>query len=83
MASADTPEQRITAKSLGLRTFRVAQDNVLQAGEIKCPASAEAGRKTTCSDCKLCGGTSVKAKDIVIQDHAVGHAKRVIAIVAA
>ena len=83
MASADTPEQRVTAKSLGLRTFRVAQDDVLQAGEIKCPASAEAGRKTTCSDCKLCGGTSVKAKDIVIQDHAVGHARRVISIVAA
>ena len=83
MASADTPEQRITAKSMGMRTFRVAQDNLLSPGEISCPASAEAGRKVTCVDCKLCGGTSIRAKDIVIQDHAQGFKRRVISIATA
>lgn len=82
MASADTPEQRLQANAMGLRTFRVAPVGTLPvAGEISCPASAEAGRKTTCADCRLCGGTSVKARDIVIQDHAIGFkARRVIAI---
>lgn len=80
MASADSPEQRLKANDMGLRTFRVSQDDVLAKGEISCPASIEAGRKTTCADCKLCGGTSIKAKDIVIQDHAIGHKRRVISI---
>ena len=74
MASADTISQRIKANALGLRTFRVGFGDELMKveGEAVCPASAEAGRKTTCADCRLCGGTSIKAKDIVIRDHAVG-----------
>jgi hypothetical protein len=85
MASADSEEQRVSANALGLRTFRVSQPGTIPAkGEISCPASAESGRKTTCSDCKLCGGTSIKAKDIVIQDHARGfNTRRVIAIATA
>jgi hypothetical protein len=85
MASADSEEQRVSANALGLRTFRVSQPGTIPAkGEISCPASAESGRKTTCSDCKLCGGTSIKAKNIVIQDHARGfNTRRVIAIATA
>lgn len=85
MASADSPEQRIEANLLGMRTFRVSQPGSLPvSGEVSCPASAEAGRKTTCAACKLCGGTSVRAKDIVIQDHAIGFkSRRVISIATA
>ena len=85
MASADTPKQRSEANSLGLRTFRVSQPGTVPLlGEISCPASAEAGKKTTCGACNLCGGTSIRAKDIVIQDHARGfNTRRVIAIVTA
>lgn len=85
MASADTLDQRTTANALGLRTFRVAvADSLPVAGEISCPASAEAGRRTTCSDCRLCGGTSIRAKDIVIQDHARGfQGRKTIAIISA
>lgn len=80
MASADTLEQRTKAKEMGLRTFRVGfGDELLKVmGEAVCPASAEAGRKTTCADCRLCGGTSIKAKDIVIRDHAVGFKGRTV-----
>jgi hypothetical protein len=80
MASADTIEQRAKAKGMGLRTFRVGfGDELLKVmGETVCPASAEAGKKTTCADCRLCGGTSIKAKDIVIRDHAVGFKGRTV-----
>ena len=51
--------------------FRVAVKGARKlAGEVSCPASAEAGRKTTCESCKACGGTSAKAKaSIVIEAH--------------
>lgn len=80
MASADTVAQRTKANAMGLRTFRVGfADELLKVvGEAVCPASAEAGRKTTCADCRLCGGTSIKAKDIVIRDHAVGFKGRTV-----
>ena len=80
MASADSVAQRAKANALGMRTFRVgfADEMEKESGEAICPASAEAGRKTTCADCRLCGGTSIKAKDIVIRDHAVGFKGRAI-----
>lgn len=83
MASADTLDQAAKANLLGMRVFRVSQGVDVQAGEAMCPASAEAGRKSTCAKCTLCAGTSIKARDIVIADHAAGHARRTIAIVAA
>ena len=83
MASADTIDQAAKANLLGMRVFRVSQGVDVQAGEAMCPASAEAGRKSTCAKCTLCAGTSIKARDIVIADHAAGHARRTIAIVAA
>ena len=83
MASADTIDQAAKANLLGMRVFRVSQGIDVQPGEAMCPASAEAGRKSTCAKCTVCSGTSIKARDIVIADHAVGHARRTISIVAA
>jgi len=80
MASADTIEQAQTAHDLGYRTFRVSIGIDKHAGEVSCPASAEAGKKATCTDCMLCGGATKRAKHIVIQDHALGHKRRVINI---
>ena len=82
MASADTIDQAAKANLLGMRVFRVSIGVDVQAGEAPCPASAEAGRKSTCAKCTLCAGTSIKARDIVIADHAAGHARRVISIAA-
>jgi hypothetical protein len=71
MASVDTIAEYKEAKLAGWRTFRVrslAAEPL--AGEVTCPASAEAGHKTTCSACKACGGTSARARaDIVIAAH--------------
>jgi len=71
MASADNAGDRFMARAFGYRTFRVrAASENLGKKEIMCPASKEAGYKTTCSDCRACGGTSAKAKvDIAIFAH--------------
>jgi hypothetical protein len=76
MASADTVDQAARANLYGMRVFRVSIGADKQAGETTCPASAEGGRKATCQTCMLCGGTSKAAKDIVIADHAAGHNRR-------
>lgn len=80
MASADNVDEAARANLLGMRVFRVSIGVDVQAGEAMCPASAEAGRRATCAKCTLCSGTSIQARDIVIADHAVGHARRVIKI---
>ena len=71
MASADSAGDRFMARSFGYRTFRVRADGEeLGKKEIACPASKEMGHKTTCADCKACGGRSAKAKvDIAIMAH--------------
>lgn len=78
MASADSIEEAAQANLFGMRVFRVSVGVDRQASETTCPASAEGGKKATCDTCMLCGGTSKQARDIVIADHAVGHARRVI-----
>jgi hypothetical protein len=83
MASADTIDEAAKANMLGMRVFRVSIGVDVQPGEASCPASAEAGKRSTCAKCTLCSGTSIQARDIVIADHAVGHKRRVIAIAAA
>ena len=84
MASVDSVGEYLIAKSLGWRTFRVATDWYKIDNEIRCPASKEAGNKTTCAECILCGGTTTQTeKDILIIDHARGFGKRVIPILAA
>lgn len=83
MASADSIDQAAHANLLGMRVFRVSIGVDKQAGETVCPASAEGQRRSTCAKCTLCAGTSIQARDVVIADHAAGHARRVIAIAAA
>ena len=70
MASCDTLQDYQDAKAAGWRTFRVRSAvEPLAALEIKCPASAEAGKRTNCASCLLCAGTSKLAKDIAIIAH--------------
>lgn len=71
MISADTETEARVAWSQGNRTFRVVKSTyeVIAGAEILCPASKEAGFRTTCNTCGLCGGAAVKAKSIAIVDH--------------
>lgn len=73
MASADSEVERTQAKAAGWRTFRVmAPGSRRMAGEISCPASAEAGHKTACATCRMCQGTSTKSqRDPVIEVHGI------------
>jgi hypothetical protein len=77
MASADNLDDAALANLNGMRAFRVSVGNDRQAAETICPASSEAGKKTTCANCQLCAGTTKAARDIVIQDHAAGYRKRI------
>lgn len=75
MASVDSVEEYNQARSLGWRTFRVSVDAKTLPGEIMCPASAEAGHKTTCEMCCLCNGATSdgdKRKSIMIKVHGTG-----------
>ena len=76
MASADSIDEAAHANLLGMRVFRVSIGVDKQPGETICPASAEGGKKSTCAKCTLCAGTSIQARDVVIADHATGHARR-------
>jgi hypothetical protein len=72
MASVDSPAEQYEAQLAGWRTFRVASYDswVKIKTEILCPASEEAGRKTTCDKCGLCKGTEAKTRmHIVIPAH--------------
>jgi hypothetical protein len=56
----------------GRRTFRIVTGvaEIDTANEVLCPASKEAGRRTTCASCKLCSGTATKSpKSIAIPAH--------------
>jgi hypothetical protein len=82
MASVDTAAEYVQAKRLGWRTFRTRTEaQAMGASEIMCPASDEAGHKTTCADCRLCAGTYAgdPRKDIAIVVHGSG-AKNFIAL---
>lgn len=72
MASADSVDDAQSAHSMGWRTFRVAMptDAPQLRGEAQCPASAEAGKKLTCAQCRACDGTASQRRgSIVIQAH--------------
>lgn len=59
MASADSIDDAIEAQRMGFATFRVARkgDPFRMIGEARCPASAEAGKRTTCEACPMkCDG---------------------------
>jgi hypothetical protein len=75
MASVDSVAERAHANMLGFRTFRVAPSVgcTKQLNEALCPASEQAGKKTTCAQCRACGGTSSRARcDIMIPAHGSG-----------
>jgi len=67
MASVESLEDMREAQRRGWRTFRVrprgeeldiGPDGKPWSGELECPASAEAGHRTTCQACGLCNGAS-------------------------
>mgnify|MGYP006893315565 CR=1 FL=1 len=70
MASVDTIADTREAQLAGWRTFRVALPNAAARilNEVICPASAEAGKKLTCSACMACSGGNRRGS-IVIQAH--------------
>lgn len=72
MMSVDSPEQASEAAEQGLRYFRVGPPGSSPApNEVLCPASEEAGKKTTCAECLLCGGTRPddKRRSVFIPAH--------------
>jgi hypothetical protein len=73
MASCDSASERLAARALGWRVFRARTANApVLPGEIICPASDEAGKRTQCIRCKLCDGAKSSQdarKDIVIIVH--------------
>ena len=69
-ASVDSEAEADKARSLGLGYFRVApMGSAAKPGEIRCPASAEAGKVATCATCRLCDGSG---KAVVIDAHGIG-----------
>lgn len=69
MASVDTTEQADEAVSHGWRYFHATGEHLpKQRGRVNCPASIEAGQRTQCNDCRLCGGSG-KAPNVHIQIH--------------
>lgn len=70
MASVESEALAAEAQALGWRTFRVRRSiENMHANEVVCPASAEAGHRTTCDKCELCQGASKPAKSVVIVAH--------------
>lgn len=68
MASVETETISNLAQKSGFRTFLVG--NVSDGKNyVTCPASKEAGQKTTCDNCRLCMGTQSKAKSVTIKPH--------------
>lgn len=58
MASCDTEADRIEAVRRGWRTFTVLPIGSEPApDDVRCPASEEAGKLTTCANCRLCAGS--------------------------
>lgn len=69
MASTHTQKDIDFAESLGWRCFTAVLEGSEPEKQVNCPASFEAGRKTTCDRCKLCQGASKKAKSVWIYKH--------------
>lgn len=73
MASCDSVQDYEDATAAGWRSFRTRADaaDSLQPGEIICPASIEAGHKSSCDKCSLCDGSHLddRRKSIAIIAH--------------
>lgn len=77
MASVDSVIQAEMAVDMGMRYFRVSKGmDAISLNEVRCPASVEMGKRTTCEKCTLCSGTRSKGKNIVIADHGPGWKSR-------
>ena len=75
MISADNIKDARIAWQNKRRTFRIITAvSEKKDNEIICPASEEAGKKTTCERCKLCSGSDIKAPSIAIVAHGSGAA---------
>lgn len=69
MASLHSEKQMPYAEKLGFRAF-IATKEALQKPFVNCPASEEAGFKSTCSKCGLCSGSEGKGqKSVWILQH--------------
>lgn len=82
MASCDSAQDAQDALASGWRYFRVrSKVQPILSGEINCPASDEAGHKTTCAKCGLCNGARQNdgRKNITLIVHGSG-AKNFVAI---
>ena len=83
MRSVDSRAEAYAAAAAGQRSFRVINQADYSAGrdapiaglEVSCPASAEAGRRTTCVDCLLCSGAQLRAKSVAIVAHGAAGGK--------
>ena len=64
MASCETYEQHLIAKSRGWRTFQTGSE--LGPDQFICPNTTHG---ITCEKCKLCSGAKIGAKSIVIAPH--------------
>jgi hypothetical protein len=72
MQSVEDIETARAHWAAGRRTFRVITDlgELDTTNEVLCPASKEAGRRTTCVKCRLCAGTATKSpKSVAIPAH--------------
>lgn len=71
MASVDSIEEYGMARQMGYRSFVVRPAGTPRPyGLVQCPASAEAGKRTTCAQCLQCGGKSNgRRADITIAAH--------------
>lgn len=72
MASVDNVDEALEARAMGWRTFRIRKPGFAAPTpptEIRCPASAESGHKTTCGACHFChGANSLSADSSVVID---------------
>ena len=67
-ASCDSFQDYLLASGLGFKCFYVKHKDTKIDKKlfINCPASIEAGQKTSCSLCSLCSGSK---RDVVINAH--------------
>ena len=70
MASCETPADVKLANERGWRSYRAMErpDSPLSGNEILCPYVSKQG-SVQCADCRLCSGSSIGAKNIVIPMH--------------
>ena len=67
MASTETTSDTRAAKSKKWRVFQVGSSR--PKGLTLCPASKEAGEKTTCDKCGACDGNESSRRSVFIQAH--------------